>query len=236
MARTLILVSSRIRMSKECCKEYHQQESVHHDIVDLQSEDEDTISVRLPLGTALVIPPQLGDYEKSRKKHWIVCRFTSSDFGKQVDFPAAFLNHTFAALQDLDMQLVSLRDGDDEQSMIDQLYSCRFNSGLFAVPWEQNWEVIDEVGLSMTVVYPEGRANIIRRKTKQKKENKNRRKLTNFRCNSTNYQTQIIFSRGDQIFSFCTASGELYPGVNRSVGKTISGLLSTLYNPQPEGV
>ncbi|KAJ5100012.1 ADP-ribose 1''-phosphate phosphatase [Penicillium argentinense] len=144
---------------KESCNEY-QKENVHHDIVDLHSEDEDTISVRLPLGTALVIPPQPEDFENGRKKHWIVCLFNSSGFGKEVDSPEAILNHTFAALQDLDMQLVSLRDhnenSDDEQSMPGQLYSCRFNSGLFAVPWEQTREVIEEVGLSMTVVYPEG--------------------------------------------------------------------------------
>lgn len=143
---------------KEHCEEY-QQDSAHHDIVDLQSDDDDTISVRLPLGTALVIPPQPEDYSSGKKRHWIVCLFTSSGFGSRVDSPESILNSTFAALQDLDMQLVLLKEqteGADDEQPPGELYSCRFNSGLFAVPWEQTRDVIDDVGLSMTVIYPEG--------------------------------------------------------------------------------
>jgi ADP-ribose 1''-phosphate phosphatase len=144
---------------KEHCEAY-QEEIAHHDIVDLQSEDDDTLSVRLPLGTALVIPPQPEDYNNGKKKHWIVCLFTSSGFGNRVDSPDQILNSTYAALEDLDMQLVMLKQPNEEigdgQPPPGALFSCRFNSGLFAVPWNDTRELIDDLGLGMTVIYPEG--------------------------------------------------------------------------------
>lgn len=128
--------------------------------MDLQSEDEETLSVRLPLGTALVIPPQPEDYNNGKKKHWIICLFTSSGFGSRVDSPDQILNSTYAALEDLDMQLVMLKQPNEEmgdgQPPPGALFSCRFNSGLFAVPWNDTRELIDDLGLSMTVIYPEG--------------------------------------------------------------------------------
>ena len=35
-----------------------------------------------------------------------------------------------------------------------ELWSCRINAGLFGVPWEQTREVMEDSGLSITVVAP----------------------------------------------------------------------------------
>lgn len=117
---------------------------------------ESTMSVRLPLGTALVIPPQPGDCKGGRKRHWIVCLFTSRNYGVRVDSPDMIFNSTSAALQDLKSQLDTLRNDhqNGESPAPGRLYSCRFNSGLFAVPWMETRGLVENVGLDMTVVYP----------------------------------------------------------------------------------
>ncbi|KAJ5167480.1 uncharacterized protein N7482_006261 [Penicillium canariense] len=124
-----------------------------HDIIDLQDPNESTVSVRLPVGTTLIIPPQPADIRSGQKKQWVICLFTSQGFGRRVDSPDLITNCTYSALKDLKDQIARLR----QQlwvPMPDELYSCRFNSGLFAVPWEQTRQLVEDVGLPMTVVYP----------------------------------------------------------------------------------
>lgn len=40
-------------------------------------------------------------------------------------------------------------------AMPSELYACRFNSGLFAVPWAKTRKLVEDAGLKMTVVYPD---------------------------------------------------------------------------------
>lgn len=66
------------------------------------------------------------------------------------------VNSTHAALQDLKNQLDSLHNDHQNGGLLapGDLYSCRFNSGLFAVPWEETRGLMEDVGLDMTVLYP----------------------------------------------------------------------------------
>lgn len=113
------------------------------------------ISERQPLGTALIIPPQAADARPGKKEQWIICLFTSQGYGTQVDPPELIINSTYAALRDLKEKLIDLRlDGTEPSPKA--LYSCRFNSGLFAVPWEQTKALVEDAGLRVTVVYPPG--------------------------------------------------------------------------------
>ncbi|OKO97771.1 ADP-ribose 1''-phosphate phosphatase [Penicillium subrubescens] len=107
----------------------------------------------LPLGTALVIPPQPEDYNLGSKKHWIICLFTSRGFGRRVDLPNTILNSTRVALRDLKDKLLDLLIDGTEPSPT-ALYSCQFNSGLFRVPWLRTQRLVESVGLRVTVVIP----------------------------------------------------------------------------------
>ncbi|OOQ86925.1 ADP-ribose 1''-phosphate phosphatase [Penicillium brasilianum] len=109
----------------------------------------------LPLGTALIIPPQPADSRRSQKKHWIICLFTSAGYGRRVDRPEQIINHTYAALRDLREKLTDLRLDGTEPSPT-ALFSCQFNSGLFGVPWPDTRRVLDHSGLHVTVIYPPG--------------------------------------------------------------------------------
>ncbi|KAE8373834.1 ADP-ribose 1''-phosphate phosphatase [Aspergillus bertholletiae] len=109
--------------------------------------------IRLPEGTALIIPPQEKDYRGTDKKHWIICLFTSRNFGKRVSAPDIIIQNTELAVVDMVRQLDGLRA---DQSGIGELWSCRFNSGLFGVKWELSRRILENTGLDLTVVRPEG--------------------------------------------------------------------------------
>jgi ADP-ribose 1''-phosphate phosphatase len=66
------------------------------------------------------------------------------------------INSTHAALQDLKSQLDSLRNArqKSQEAPSGELWSCRFNSGLFGVPWQKTRGLVEDVGLDLTVVYP----------------------------------------------------------------------------------
>lgn len=73
--------------------------------------------------------------------------------------PDLILENTVHAVRDMARQLVELRAKDDD---IAQIYSCRFNSGLFRVDWkdskavlEEEWSGVPEVG-DVFVVRPKG--------------------------------------------------------------------------------
>jgi hypothetical protein len=99
-----------------------------------------------------------------------------------MDEPAAILKNTRTALTDLREQLLELQhlkkiaekdSNDDDYSMCstvtaledgesppapDELWSCRFNSGLFAVDWEDTRRIVEEemksLGKTIHVISP----------------------------------------------------------------------------------
>ncbi|KAF4279325.1 hypothetical protein CNMCM8689_002370 [Aspergillus fumigatus] len=127
---------------------------------DLQSEESHARSsrdVRLPEGTALIIPPQKRDSEANGKKHWIICLFTSRGFGRAVSPPDVIVRNTELAVADMTRQLAELQtDQSSREESVGELWSCRFNAGLFGVPWERSRRVLEDAGLEVTVVRPHG--------------------------------------------------------------------------------
>lgn len=75
------------------------------------------------IGTCLLIPA--GDYV-------IGCLFTSKSYGQFVDPPAKILKATETAVADLIRQNV---DGKP-------LHACKFNAGLFRVPWPKTKAIL----------------------------------------------------------------------------------------------
>ncbi|EAS31872.3 uncharacterized protein CIMG_07351 [Coccidioides immitis RS] len=67
------------------------------------------------------------------KKHWIVCLFMSWHYGPRNRDPSEVERFR--------------REGQGAG----KLFACKFNSGLFAVPWEQTREVPQRSGLEVTV-------------------------------------------------------------------------------------
>jgi ADP-ribose 1''-phosphate phosphatase len=110
------------------------------------------------------------------KRHWIACLFTSKGYGKAtkthpgMDKPEVILENTKKSLVDLKEQLLE-RQHEGEKDEADtkakrlgskelpgELWSCRFNSGLFAVDWADTRKVLEEelksVGKAVRVVSP----------------------------------------------------------------------------------
>ncbi|KAL2871815.1 uncharacterized protein BJX67DRAFT_88216 [Aspergillus lucknowensis] len=115
--------------------------------------------IRLPEGSALIIPPQKRDYERPRgKKHWIICLFTSRGYGRSLSSVNVILENTQLAVVDMKNQLDVLRSKEfgPENMGIAELRSCRFNSGLFKVEWAHTRNILEESGLEITVVRPVG--------------------------------------------------------------------------------
>lgn len=84
------------------------------------------------IGTCLLIPA--GDYV-------IGCLFTSKSYGQYVDPPAKILKSTESALKDLIRQNVDLKP----------LHTCKINSGLFRVPWNDTKALLKATGVEFTV-------------------------------------------------------------------------------------
>ncbi|CAG7925024.1 unnamed protein product [Penicillium olsonii] len=127
----------------------------HHVIPNLGPEDSQEQPmqlVRLPLGTALVISPQASDIALHGRRHWIICLFVSRWYGARADSEADICRNVNAALRDLAQQLTELRIlAVTDTDWPHYLFSNRFCSGLFRVPWEVTSELINEVGLNITV-------------------------------------------------------------------------------------
>lgn len=66
------------------------------------------------------------------------------------------VNSTFAALQDLSGQLrgLSQQSSETRNERPQGLYSNRFCTGLFNVPWERIHKLITTVGLHINVYHP----------------------------------------------------------------------------------
>ncbi|EEH32965.2 hypothetical protein PAAG_09129 [Paracoccidioides lutzii Pb01] len=99
-------------------------------------------------------PPPAG------KKHWIICLFTSWHYGPQNRSPPdLILANTELAVADLKRQLATFSATVAEmagEGQPGQLWGCRFNAGLFGVPWERTKRMLEEAGLRMTIVSPPG--------------------------------------------------------------------------------
>ncbi|KAJ5642422.1 hypothetical protein N7490_006422 [Penicillium lividum] len=140
---------------QEYCLEWRDKNEWHN-IPDLHATDKaKTVSVRYPVGTALIIHSEAA--WPTTKKPWVICLFTSFDYGRRVDPPKLILNNTSAALHDLREKLIAIEVKRELGfPAVEHLYSCRFNSGLFGVPWPKTRELLDKValGLPLTIVYP----------------------------------------------------------------------------------
>ncbi|CCG80747.1 ADP-ribose 1''-phosphate phosphatase [Taphrina deformans PYCC 5710] len=77
----------------------------------------------------------------------IACLFTSDRGGKRCDSPPEILDATRRGLIDLKQQVARL---DGEWSIA----ACKFNSGIFKVPWDQSQAIIEEVGLDVDLYVP----------------------------------------------------------------------------------
>ncbi|KAK2751073.1 ADP-ribose 1''-phosphate phosphatase [Myotisia sp. PD_48] len=131
--------------------------------------------LRLPEGTALIIPPQERDQQhhssglgsrRSRRRpprtgpraahtqprdHWIICLFTSWHYGAARRSPSdVILENTVLAVEDLKNQISA---GKAESDL--QLWTCKINAGLFGVPWESTKAVLEQSGLGFRVVSPD---------------------------------------------------------------------------------
>ncbi|KAJ5188086.1 Appr-1-p processing [Penicillium cf. griseofulvum] len=139
------------------CRDHPVTDVITDVITHLRDEDpQPTLVVNRPLGTALMIPPQQSDFILHRRRHWIICLFTSEHYGSRVDSEDMIVNSTFAALQHLSEQLRSPRQQASESGndRPQRLYSNRFCTGLFDVPWDRIRELIDTVGLRINVYHP----------------------------------------------------------------------------------
>ncbi|KAJ7849990.1 hypothetical protein B0H14DRAFT_3108707 [Mycena olivaceomarginata] len=74
--------------------------------------------------------------------HDVACLFTSKDYGRRVDPPAAILAATRLAVADL------LKQNEDP---VKELHACRFNSERFGVAWEETEKILVELDTDMTV-------------------------------------------------------------------------------------
>ena len=83
-------------------------------------------------GTCLLIPA--GDYV-------IGCLFTSRGYANSVDKPQKILENTEKAIEDLIRQNVENRP----------LHTCKINSGLFRVPWNDTKDILKKSGKEFTV-------------------------------------------------------------------------------------
>jgi ADP-ribose 1''-phosphate phosphatase len=126
-------------------------------IIDLESDSEDnTVIVRRPLGTALIIPPQQSDIAINGCRHWVICLFTSHGYGRNAASPEMILNATWSALVDMQRGLHQINQLAGPGQEIRGLYACRFNSGLFGLVWSRTRHLIDLLGIQMVVYTIEG--------------------------------------------------------------------------------
>ncbi|OAL68372.1 ADP-ribose 1''-phosphate phosphatase [Trichophyton rubrum] len=115
---------------------------------------------KLPEGTALVIPPQPGDYG-TQGFHISTARGGGRGRGRAWHYaagkrnpPNEIIENTATALADLKRQI----DGgvaDTDNALRDaELWSCRINAGLFGVDWEQSKSIMAESMLNIKIVSP----------------------------------------------------------------------------------
>lgn len=96
-------------------------------------------SAKPPVGDTLIVGPEQGYY--------IGCLITSENFGVRKDPPDLILEQTTAAVQNLLRSLQSTPkpvpgSGLQFPTLPIPIYSNKFNSGFFGVPWEESEKVL----------------------------------------------------------------------------------------------
>jgi ADP-ribose 1''-phosphate phosphatase len=94
-------------------------------------------------GKCLIIPPQEADIAMGAPSVSVVCLFTSYGYGRPnnaigkpgVDRQSKILDQTVVALGDFRRQLEEMRAKGEVRDVV--IYSPRFNSGAFRVPWDR---------------------------------------------------------------------------------------------------
>ncbi|EOO03329.1 putative adp-ribose 1 -phosphate phosphatase protein [Phaeoacremonium minimum UCRPA7] len=119
---------------------------------DAKADESERWPPRSLAGQCLIIPPQESDVAAGAPRVSIVCVFTSYGYGRAnpakgkpgKDTAATILRQTRTSLAELRRQLDELKgkQRSKEEPMI--IYSPRFNSGAFKVPWTQTEAVIKE--------------------------------------------------------------------------------------------
>lgn len=142
-----------------------------HQIPNLHGSGPQKVSVPLPVGTALVIPPwEANSTREMQGNHWIICLFTSFNYGVRTDSRAAILNNTAAALDHLKRTLEADLPMQNASGLyIPHIYTCRLNSGLFNVPWEMTKSLLEQAHL------PHG-VSVIHQPEPEKKLERDRKK------------------------------------------------------------
>lgn len=102
------------------------------------------------VGKCLIIPPQESDVQAGAPRVYIVCLFTSYGYGRPskstgkpgLDTASKVLEQTTMALTDFRRQLEDKRiEGSSDEIVI---YSPRFNSGAFKIPWDRTKSIIED--------------------------------------------------------------------------------------------
>ncbi|KAJ5332957.1 Appr-1-p processing [Penicillium brevicompactum] len=134
------------------CRAYLLAPKSHQISGPAQQDASNLRTVRFPLGTALVIPPQELDIILHGSHHWIVCLFASYGYGRARDPRDSIECSVHAALQDLSRQLNELEINATFNTDWPQLLcSNRFCSGYFRVPWGRIRPLIESSGLHINV-------------------------------------------------------------------------------------
>ncbi|KAJ5746952.1 uncharacterized protein N7511_008648 [Penicillium nucicola] len=132
------------------CQQHAEDRQAHH-ILNLEPRSDRTVIVNRPLGTALIISPQQTDVAINGRRHWVICLFTSTGCGRHVASQEMILNATWSALMDMQRGVDQINWSNGPAGQIQSLHGCRFNSGLFGVPWARTRRLIDRVGIRMVV-------------------------------------------------------------------------------------
>lgn len=75
--------------------------------------------------------------------HWVAWIVTSHNFGSQVSVPELIKIHTTMALQDLCKKIYLAHSAENHPTI--NVYSNKFNSGLFNVPWADSELILETV-------------------------------------------------------------------------------------------
>jgi hypothetical protein len=106
---------------------------------------------------------------RNKRKHWVVCLSTSCHYGPKISPPDVIIGNIKFAVEDLKRQLTELQNdaeigvnsasdgikGREVPSWEDgpgELWSSKFNSGLFIVDWEKSRKALEDSDLKVTVV------------------------------------------------------------------------------------
>lgn len=84
----------------------------------------------------------LGPFANS-EDHWVGWIVTSHNYGPLKDSPELIKIHTTLALKELCKKIYTAHPAEDNPTI--EVYSNKFNSGLFAVPWQDSELILNTV-------------------------------------------------------------------------------------------